>query len=117
SHERGRIRKFHLLCISDMVVKCIALKSSGNNTKESNPIPVFWVKVCVNFKNKSTKLIIFRFYKSFIRIPSSGSLRYFNKRIQQFLHSEIIYRRTKKYGRNIPCLILLSVKRLINPIN
>src|SRR6187549_1946100 len=75
------------------------------------------VHVCVNFENKSAKLIFFRFDDTNCCLPRNRCWRNSDKRIQQFLDTEIIYGAPKKYRRHLAVQVVFNIKIRIDSFN
>ena len=75
------------------------------------------VHVGMNLKYKTGEFLFFRPDGAFFGFPGKRCRSYFDEAIQKFPDTEIIQRRTEKYGSYMCVQVFLPVETGINPLN
>ena len=97
-----------------MKIRSIARELARTDFAESHARTVVRVNISRYFKDKSRKLRFFRHHDALFRLYGTRTWSNLHKTVQQFLHSEVVQCRTKKYGSKLTLQIVADIKLRIH---
>ena len=100
-----------------MVVILVPLKAAAAHTEKRNAVAVLGVEVGVYLEYEATHLLFLHIHLAGTGVPVTGCWGNANEGFQQFLHAEIVDRRTKEHGGFVAAQVFLHVEFPVNAID